>query len=198
MRNGAPLRSDALGCHSAHFVSIHSKTRVQQIFLSHRDMDVFGHPQQPVTTTRRRVLRAASREQHQQQQQQKKKPCLMNQHQPSWKPPCSILHDPTIHLPASIHPLTAHPHFCFDSLNVSPTSPGEELPECRCATNKKKRKRRRRRTGRCASERTEERFHSGVSETREPPHTENFFIYRGGSKPEGRGQGGGGGANDTP
>lgn len=32
MRNGGPLRSDALGCQSVQFISIHSKMRVQEIF----------------------------------------------------------------------------------------------------------------------------------------------------------------------
>lgn len=32
MRNGCPLRSDALGCQSVQFISIHSKMRVQETF----------------------------------------------------------------------------------------------------------------------------------------------------------------------
>lgn len=32
MRNGGPLRSDALGCESVQFISIHSQMCVQEIF----------------------------------------------------------------------------------------------------------------------------------------------------------------------
>lgn len=49
----------------------------------------------------------------------------------------------------------------------------------------KRRRRRRRRRGRCARERTEERFHSGV---RDSPHTDPTFLYTG--------RRGGGGRNE--
>lgn len=123
---------------------------------------------------------AASRKKHHFSQRQETKTChdFINRHQPRWKSPSDIFQKATeaeskSHI--SIFQVQSISFWSTDSQSSSASSlfcslqifqtflvvtPAAPLPECRCAISKKVMMKRWR--GRCASERAEERFHSGV------------------------------------